>query len=85
MPEQYENLQQEQSPEVVLDRIEAGIISIEKRNWKYPGSKEQAIRQELGLAPIAYYQRLNSMIDQPRIIAEEPALTRRLREHRDNE
>ena len=66
-----------------LTEVEAGILSIEKRQWKYPGTKEQAIRAELDMAPIAYYQRLNQMIDDPRIIAAEPALTRRLRDFRD--
>ncbi len=74
----------EEPAEGLLDELETGIISIEKRRWKYPGAKEQAIRTELGLSPIAYYQRLNTMIDNPRIIAVEPALTRRLREHRDH-
>ncbi|QRZ61902.1 DUF3263 domain-containing protein [Rothia sp. ZJ932] len=72
------------TPTSALTDIEAAIIGLEKRRWKYPGAKEQAIRQQLSLSPIAYYQLLNTMIDTPRVIAVEPALTRRLREHRDN-
>lgn len=67
-----------------LTARERAIIDIEKRRWKYQGSKEKAIGR-LGLTPVAYYQKLNVMIDDPRIIAAEPLLTGRLRAHRDAE
>lgn len=60
------------------------MLAIEKRCWKYPGAKEQTIRKELSLSPLAYYQKLNVLIDSPRAMKAEPALTRRLREHRDS-
>lgn len=62
---------------------ERAILDIEKKRFKYQGSKEQAIRKRLGLTPIAYYQQLNALIDNPRAIAAEPALTRKLRLTRD--
>ena len=64
-----------------LSPLERAIIGIEKRRWKYQGSKEKTIGA-LGITPIAYYQKLNTMIDDPRVIAAEPILTARLREHR---
>lgn len=67
-----------------LTDTERSILALEKRRWKYPGAKEQAILAELNLGPIAYYQKLNVLIDDPRAIRIEPALTRRLREHRDS-
>lgn len=76
-------MQHQDSGDDELTEQERGIISIEKRRWKYPGAKEQAIKTELSLSPISYYQQLNALIDSPRVIAQEPALTRRLREHRD--
>ncbi|MDO4897913.1 MAG: DUF3263 domain-containing protein [Rothia sp. (in: high G+C Gram-positive bacteria)] len=62
---------------------ERAIITLEKKRFRYQGSKEQAIHKQLGLSAVAYYQRLNSMIDNPRIIQAEPVLIRHLREHRD--
>ncbi len=66
-----------------LNERERAMLTIEKGRWKYPGAKEQRIKTELGLGAIAYYQQLNRLIDDPRAIAAEPALTRRLCEHRD--
>ncbi|WHS50731.1 DUF3263 domain-containing protein [Rothia sp. SD9660Na] len=70
-------------PEEGLTENEAAILNLEKKRFKYQGSKEQAITRTLGLTPVAYYQRLNALIDNPRAIAAEPALTRRLRLKRD--
>ena len=67
-----------------LSPLERAIIGIEKRRWKYQGSKEKTIGA-LGITPSAYYQKLNTMIDDPRVIAAEPILTARLREHRDQQ
>ena len=53
------------------------MIALEKRHWKYQGTKEKAITA-LGLTPIAYYQKLNTMIDSQRVIAAEPILMHRL-------
>lgn len=70
-------------PEEGLTENEAAILNLEKKRFKYQGSKEQAITRTLGLTPVAYYQQLNALIDNPRAIAAEPALTRRLRLKRD--
>lgn len=70
-------------PEEGLTENEAAILNLEKKRFKYQGSKEQAITRTLGLTPVAYYQQLNALIDNPRAIATEPALTRRLRLKRD--
>lgn len=70
-------------PEEGLTENEAAILNLEKKRFKYQGSKEQAITRTLGLTPVAYYQQLNALIDNPRVIAAEPALTRRLRAKRD--
>lgn len=74
----------EASPACQLTDQERAILDMEKKRFKYQGSKEQAISKYLGLTPIAYYQQLNALIDTPRAIAAEPALTRRLRLIRDS-
>lgn len=66
-----------------LTAIERSIIALEKKRFRYQGSKEQAIVQELGMSVIAYYQQLNTMMDNPRLIAAEPDLMNRLRARRD--
>jgi len=40
--------------------------------------KENAIRDELGLTPIAYYQQLNALLDDPDAIAHMPLTVYRL-------
>lgn len=65
-----------------LDERQLAILALEKRRFKYQGSKEQAIGR-LGFTPVAYYQQLNALIDNPVAIATEPVLTARLRQQRD--
>lgn len=76
------HLESQASPHLLTPQ-ERAILAMEKKRFKYQGSKEQAISKELGLTPIAYYQQLNALIDTPRAIAAEPALTRKLRLIRD--
>ncbi|WP_035811020.1 MULTISPECIES: DUF3263 domain-containing protein [Micrococcales] len=66
-----------------LTEVDLAIIAMEKRPWKYPGAKERAVRTELGISGTEYYMRLNRLIDDERAIRMEPALMRRLRDHRD--
>jgi len=66
-----------------LTEAELAILAMEKRTWKYSGAKERAVRAELGMPGTEYYMRLNRLIDDERAIRAEPALMRRLREHRD--
>ena len=66
-----------------LTEQERAILALEKRSWKYPGSKERAVRRELGMSATQYYLRLNALLDDPRAVSAEPALTRRLRSRRD--
>lgn len=86
-PEKKQHLEQQHqsggtAPAGGLTDLEAAIVGIEKRNWRYQGTKEKAIRA-LGITPISYYQRLNTMIETPRVVAAEPLLTARLRERRE--
>lgn len=62
------------------DRV---ILDFESRAPRRIGAKEEAIRAELGMTPVRYFQRLNSLIDDPSAIAAYPTLTARLRRVRD--
>ncbi|MGF1661075.1 MAG: DUF3263 domain-containing protein [Kineosporiaceae bacterium] len=61
---------------------EREILAFERQWWKYPGSKETAVRERFGLSPTRYYQVLNALIDQPAALAADPMLVTRLRRAR---
>lgn len=59
------------------------LLAFEERAPRSAGAKEEAIRTELGMSPVRYYQRLNVLIDIPEAMAAHPTLTARLRRIRD--
>jgi hypothetical protein len=77
--------EREQAPErdLDLDRRERQILALERRGFSGPGLKERAIREELGLAPVRYYQLLNALLDDERALAFDPVTVNRLRRVRD--
>lgn len=66
----------------MLADLDRAILDFEARWWKYPGRKEQAILDELGLTGVRYYQRLNALLDEPDALAYAPAVVNRLRRRR---
>ncbi|MFI2379323.1 DUF3263 domain-containing protein [Streptomyces sp. NPDC018964] len=66
-----------------LARRERDILALEHRGFPSPGLKERAIREELGLAPVRYYQLLNALLDDPRALAHDPVTVNRLRRIRE--
>ncbi|MFC8367201.1 DUF3263 domain-containing protein [Streptomyces sp. NPDC057239] len=66
-----------------LARREQDILAMERRGFSGPGVKERAIREELGLAPVRYYQLLNALLDDPRALAHDPVTVNRLRRVRE--
>ncbi|MDN3023423.1 DUF3263 domain-containing protein [Streptomyces sp. S.PB5] len=66
-----------------LEARERAILALERRGFAGPGAKERAIREELGLAPVRYYQLLNALLDDPRALAFDPVTVNRLRRVRD--
>lgn len=63
---------------------EAAILAFERRWWRHAGMKEDAIRSELGLTAIRYYQVLNALIDSQAALEHDPVLVGRLRRLRDD-
>ncbi|MGI5138983.1 MULTISPECIES: DUF3263 domain-containing protein [unclassified Streptomyces] len=63
---------------------EKAILALEGRGFSGPGAKERAIREQLGLAPIRYYQLLNALLDDPRALAHAPVTVNRLRRVRES-
>ncbi|GGJ31013.1 DUF3263 domain-containing protein [Streptomyces brasiliensis] len=66
-----------------LGRREQAILALERRGFAGPGAKERAIREELGLAPVRYYQLLNALLDDERALAHDPVTVNRLRRVRE--
>lgn len=58
------------------------FLDFERQWWKYPGSKETAIRELFGLSATRYYQILNALLDSPAALAADPMLVKRLRRTR---
>jgi len=67
----------------LTDRDRA-VLALERRYWRTPGAKEQAIREQLGLSPTRYYQLLNGLLDRPEALAHAPVLVNRLRRIRES-
>ncbi|MGA5359946.1 DUF3263 domain-containing protein [Streptomyces purpurascens] len=66
-----------------LGRRERDILALERRSFSGPGAKERAVREELGLAPVRYFQLLNALLDDPRALAHDPVTVNRLRRVRE--
>lgn len=66
-----------------LGERERAVLALERRGFSGPGAKERAIREELGLAPVRYYQLLNALLDDPRALAHDPVTVNRLRRLRE--
>lgn len=67
-----------------LNPREKAILALEGRGFSGPGAKERAIREQLGLAPVRYYQLLNALLDDPRALAHAPVTVNRLRRIRES-
>ena len=65
-----------------LDDRDRRILALEGRTFRYVGAKERAIREEVGISKIAYYVRLNALLDDPAALRAAPALVHRLRGRR---
>lgn len=86
-PEQQSQAGQQTQAEVEnqpggLTPVERRILEVERRRFKHQGSKEKAIIAA-GFTPIAYYQRLNVMLDDERVRAAAPQMIDVLRARRD--
>lgn len=69
-------------PDALAER-ERAVLALERRGFAGPGAKERAIREELGLAPVRYYQLLNALLDDSRALAHDPVTVNRLRRVRE--
>ncbi|QMU67469.1 DUF3263 domain-containing protein [Streptacidiphilus sp. P02-A3a] len=66
-----------------LSDRDRAVLALEGRQWRTASAKEAAIRGELDLAPVRYYQLLNGLLDRPAALAHDPLLVNRLRRLRE--
>ncbi|MEH0577731.1 DUF3263 domain-containing protein [Streptomyces sp. B21-108] len=83
MEQREEERREEERREEELGARERNILALERRGFTGPGAKERAIREELDLAPVRYYQLLNALLDDPRALAHDPVTVNRLRRVRE--
>ncbi|MDQ0843578.1 hypothetical protein QFZ68_003258 [Streptomyces sp. V1I6] len=66
-----------------LSERDRAVLAMERRSWPGPGVKERAVREQLGISPVRYYQLLNALLDDARALAHDPVTVNRLRRVRD--
>lgn len=66
-----------------MDPSDQAILDFAARAPRSLGAREEAIRVELGMSPFRYYQRLNSLLDDPTSLSHNPQLIHRLQRIRD--
>jgi hypothetical protein len=59
------------------------ILDFERSWWTRSGTKEAAIRTELGFSATRYYELLRSLLDDPSAYAYDPLTVKRLQRQRD--
>ena len=67
-----------------LTELELQILEFERQWWRYPGSKEAAIRELFSISTPRYYQLLNALLDNSAAETAYPTLVRRLRRLRES-
>jgi len=72
-------------PQGGLSAQDRRILALEGRTFRYVGAKERAIREELGISKVAYFVRLNALLDEPAALRAAPSLIHRLRGRRTSE
>ncbi|GIG27135.1 DUF3263 domain-containing protein [Cellulomonas denverensis] len=63
----------------MLSAQDRAALDLEARFWHFAGTKEMAIRRELGESPIRHYQRVVRLLGDPEAIAYAPMTCARLR------
>lgn len=66
-----------------LSERDRAVLDLAARTFSGPGPRERAVRERLGLTPTAYFQLLNSLLDDPRALRYDPVTVSRLRRDRD--
>ena len=66
----------------MLSERDQAVLDFEGSWWHYPGPKDLAIKQYLGMSATRYYQALRRLIDDDVALTHAPLTIRRLRKMR---
>lgn len=61
-----------------LSEEDRALLRFEQLQFRYPGAKDDAVRETFGLSRTRYEQRLRAVADRPEALAEFPMLVHRL-------
>lgn len=65
--------------DVELTAAERQMLDFEGTWWRFPGAKEDAIRETFNVSPTRYYQRLVPLVARDAALAYSPVTVKRLR------
>ena len=63
--------------------VEMRMLELAGARWRYAGSLEQRVRDELGISLTRFWQLVNRLIDREDALAHDPVTVNRLRRIRD--
>lgn len=63
----------------MLSDADRAALDLESKRWRHAGTKEMAIRRELGESPTRHYQRVARLLDDAAALAYAPMTVARLR------
>lgn len=67
----------------MLSDLDRAVLEFEGSWWLYPGPKDRAVREVLGISATRYYQVLRRLVDDPAALEADPLTVRRMRRVRD--
>ena len=67
----------------MLSDLDRAVLEFEGSWWLFPGPKDRAIGERLGISSTRYYQVLRRLLDDPEAEAADPLTVRRLRRTRE--
>lgn len=60
-----------------LTELERDVLDLAGRTYRYAGSREADIRDELGMSATRFWQILNALLERPEALAHAPATVKR--------
>ena len=66
----------------MLGERDSAVLEFESSWWLYPGPKDRAIREYLGMSATRYYQVLRRLMEDPEALREHPLTVKRLQKMR---
>lgn len=66
----------------MLSERDLAVLDFEASWWHYPGPKDRAVREYLGMSATRYYQILRRLVEDPEAMRHDPLTVRRLRKVR---